>query len=404
MNPGTFSTALPSKSHIVLHDTGLRGVTGAQTVINVLSKSRTVKILVLGHNPLGDEGIVKLFAYLCSDVGRKLNIEEISLNATSLGDVGLNAVSRYITRNHFLKGLHVQNNFISGSVETIAAFTAALNSSRVEIVNLTHNFPFSDIALDHFLSSLDAPHLRELHLSCLSLTPVSGPVISDYLSSRRSAALKRLKLNGNQLDLECLKSITKALDSGPCLLEALEMFANSVPNRSEKAECDKRLHAILRRNMYLNGAVSNEALALLPVARCLLLPSASSSAGSVWRLLSPRPVRPFHFRGLPIELQYHILSCLAPNLSARQAIRIFNYASSPATLPSLELGLAFPDTHPCVSDPTATMMSGVPACSGDPRTCLGPGKSLICGREEKRTWWLERVGCDRYELNDTGQA
>lgn len=308
----------------------------------------------------------------------------------------------------------------------MAAFTAALNSSCVEIVNLTHNAPFCDAALEYFLSSLDAPHLRELHLSCLSLTPASGPVIAAYLSSPRSVALKRLKLNGNQLDLECLKLFIEALDSGPCSLETLETFANSFPGGPEKSECDKRLHAILRRNLYLNGAVGTEALALLPAARCLLYRSTSSSippssdspissplrkssgsssskAGTVWSI-SPLSTPSFAFRGLPIELQYHILSCLAPNLSTRQLIRIFNYASSPATLPSLKLGLAFPDTHPCVSDPTATMMNGAPACSGDPRTCLGPGKSLICGREEKRTWWLERVGCERYESNDTGQV
>lgn len=109
MNAGVYSNALPSRSHIVLHDTGLRGVAGAQTLVNILSRSRKVKALVLGHNPFKDEGIEELFAYLCSDLGRHLKIEEISLNATALGDTGLDAVSRYVAGNHVLKGLHLQN-------------------------------------------------------------------------------------------------------------------------------------------------------------------------------------------------------------------------------------------------------------------------------------------------------
>jgi len=204
-------------------------------------------------------------------------------------------------------------------------------------------------------------------------------------------------------------------------LTCLELYANHIEDGQEREEHHSSINASLKRNLDYARCTRHEALSMLPISRCLLLESSqpptppqtpplafklalptrakTKPANFIWTTI-PAPSPTFSFRSLPKEIQLQILTYLCPTLSCAQAIRIFNYASDPNTLPSLKLGLAFPSLGKevsCVTDPTATMMSGL-SCSGDPKTCLGPGKTLICGREEKRNWWLEMVGCERFEI------
>jgi hypothetical protein len=309
---------------------------------------------------------------------------------------------------------------LSGETGVTNRFVEAINSSRLRSLNLTYNASLGDEFLAEFLPRLSSPHLRELKLSGISLNPISRPVIVSYLSSDACLALRVLNLNANHLDLECLRELRKVMQQRNFSLTCLELFANHIEEGQEKEDHHLAINTALKRNSDLSRCTRQEALNMLPISRCLLLessqlptpprtpppavklalPSRSNRQppNSIWTTTNT-PSLSFPFRSLPKEIQLQILTNLCPTLSSTQAIRIFNYASDTKTLPSLKLGLAFPSSHKvsCISDPTATMMSG-PTCSGDPKTCLGPGKTLICGREEKRNWWLELVGCERFEM------
>lgn len=66
-----------------------------------------MKHLLLGQNAFGDAGIIQILEYLCTEKGRKLPIEEVSLNVTGMGDAALDSLSKYLTDNQTLVGLHL---------------------------------------------------------------------------------------------------------------------------------------------------------------------------------------------------------------------------------------------------------------------------------------------------------
>lgn len=315
---------------------------------------------------------------------------------------------------------YLLQNHIKGANGSAVRFVEAINSSHLKSLNLTYNNGLSDTFLAEFMPKLRSNYLRELKLSCISLTPASGPVIASYLSSPSSASLRSLKLNANHLGLDSLKILKKAIEEENYSLTCFEAFANHIGESNERDSIYIDINKKTKRNADYARCTRQEALALLPVARCLLLESSSDSKknqsepvavklslrakpeskASVWSTTATSSSRYFPFRTLPRELQHQVLANLCPILSPAQMIRIFTYACNLETLPSLKLGLAFPSSQKvinCVSDPTATMMSNL-MCTGDPKTCLGPDKTLICGREEKRNLWLQMVECDRFEL------
>ena len=105
------STSRPPsiRTHIDLHDRSLKNAEGAQRIITVLRASKNVRHLILGHNPLGDDGVRTLMEFLVSESGRRLPIEELSLNVTEMGDDGLEAIADYLNGNQVLHSLHLQN-------------------------------------------------------------------------------------------------------------------------------------------------------------------------------------------------------------------------------------------------------------------------------------------------------
>jgi len=174
---------------------------------------------------------------------------------------------------------------------------------------------------------------------------------------------------------------------------------------------------ITERNKLLKRRTSEEAIALLVYARALLLHSIAHQYPDPiarWTNLAPLPPPPmtnyhsdlpsgplFPFAALPLELQHHILSFLAPHLSRAQHISVFKFASSVDTLPPLH---SKPRTQSgCIPDPT-TLLPFAPTssksnyCSSG--KCMGAGGSVFCHRYDERNRWLEQVGCNRFELDN----
>jgi hypothetical protein len=96
-----------SRAHVDWSSRDLRSKSGAEQVVNELKKRSSARHLLLGQNALGDDGIELIMAFLCSPDGRRLPIEEISLNETQMSDGALDAVSRYLSGNQTLVGLHL---------------------------------------------------------------------------------------------------------------------------------------------------------------------------------------------------------------------------------------------------------------------------------------------------------
>ena len=82
---------------------------GAEELISTITARRIVHKLILGHNKLGNDGCVALFAFLGSAVGRKYPIAYISLNANDIGERGFSAIADYIKDNQHLKQLLLQD-------------------------------------------------------------------------------------------------------------------------------------------------------------------------------------------------------------------------------------------------------------------------------------------------------
>ncbi|OCH86714.1 RNI-like protein [Obba rivulosa] len=447
--PAIRQYSLSMRAQIEQLDAGLTAVAGARAVISEITSRRRVTKLILGHNSLGDEGCEVLFRFLCSEEGRRYKISEISLNTNGIGDRGLLAISRYLRFNTSLKELFLQNNALAGSPPVIKDFTDALNTSNLELLSLASNIDLSDTFVTHFFPNLDSPHLQEVHLNMLGITQSSVPTIIEYISSPR-CLMHTLKINGNRLGLRGVSSIIRAVHRRNFTLLKLEMYANSLSDNAIQQDSERELKKVLMRNEHLKKATEREALALLRYSRAVLLrprswtltpssavvpcsdlcacarahndplsPTSSlfSSIGTTHRLLDSQPSKPpFPFMRLPTELQLHILSFLAPILSSAQRIRIYTYASTPTTLPSL---LPCLTSRSCIPDPTSPQFGefnlgggmtmrkrsgcGSSASSGcADGKCMGAGNSVKCRREEERAKWLAAVRCNAFELDEDG--
>ncbi|KAF5389614.1 hypothetical protein D9757_004210 [Collybiopsis confluens] len=428
--------SLSGRSQIECIDASLTGLAGAKQVIELIRSRRTVTKLILGHNSLSDDGCMLLFNFLSSLPGRKYPITEISLNANRIGNRGLAAIAAYLVGNTTLGELFLQDNLFHADADTVLEFAGAINQSRLRLLSLTTNRFLSDTFASLFFPALCSRHLQELHLSAVGLTRRSAPFITDYITSPGRCRLHTLKCNGNSLAFHGVRAIIRAIERANFSLTLVEMYSNSImsgPGSSEDTDgedgeshsygsepwkdMEKLLKQVLRRNSDFKKETGNDALCLLRYSRTVLCRSKKpfdyeASSSPVSRIGFP-------FRDLPIEIQLHILSFLAPILSASQRARISTYASSPSTLPSLLPSLNRLHSSPyrnvsepallsaCVSDSSITWglsASGASrlienAGSGSrcaPGTCMG-NHALLCNIEVQRTAWLEQMDCLYYD-------
>ena len=359
-----------------------------------------------------------------------------------------------------------QNAFV-GDPNVAMVLALAINTSRLEILSLNTNPGLTDTFAAHFFPLLDAPTFHEIHLSETGLTHQSALHIVEYITSPR-CQLHILKANGNQLRIRAVRSIIRAARRANYSLLRLELLATGLNDPQDKSDIsssddegetkgsiwswtdsEAELKRILTRNATLKHLVEKDALALLRYSRALLLrpkhregdssrpafsPCSESCAcaTSVTSLISigqpvalplPSSTPYFPWAKLPMELQLHILSFLAPILSRAQRIRIFTYASTPSTLPTLLPCLS--TGGGCIPDPASPQFGlGAPAsgpfgmgfgggvlvrkrntggslmgrCANG--KCMGAGNSVMCRREAERSQWLTSVRCSAFELED----
>lgn len=236
------------------------------------------------------------------------------------------------------------------------------------------------------------------------LTYACVPSIISHLSSP-SCRLQTLRLSGNQLGKRGVLALVENAERENYTLLKLDIFANSVQPGPAEDEDDGgltsevsrqigvRLKSLSTRNSHLKRETERDSFSLLRHSRAVLLHSNLPPSESKNDL--PQ---------LPIEVQLHILSFLAPTLSAAQRVRIFKYASDQRTLPRLLPSLK---SSGCVPDPSGFAFGGVGrgigfglgtkgmGCTNG--RCMGAGNSVICRREGERLKYLTEVGCTSYE-------
>jgi hypothetical protein len=281
-------------------------------------------------------------------------------------------------------------------LSVISTFTAALNASHLEKLNLSSNTQLSDPFIATFLTHLNSLHLRDLCLSIVGLTPLSVPIIILYISSPRSRRLLNLSLNGNALGSQGVTEIIKAIKQNNFALGKVELYSNHSGEFGSEAQDASRenellLKSALIRNQFLRGQAEKEALSLLVLARASLLrPKYQQDAFTTTSSRRPHTKLPT----LPTELQHHTLSFLAPTLSSAQRIRIYTYASTSSTLPPL---------LPRLTSNVVTRGATRPDPLIGPSNITKTGHSVrgvISQREGQRSKWLKAVGCDFYEQED----
>lgn len=206
--------------------------------------------------------------------------------------------------------------------------------------------------------------MSELVISLVGLTSASAPALTAYCSSPRARALESFQCNGNALGTRVMDSLSEALCKSNFTLLKLSLYENVNGKEMVRRKlCRDKLEQLVLRNELLRRKVHEEAFALLSYARVLLFKSTQRTNSrlrhsasqlplkltrvpvllSYARVLflklihrtkslsrhSAGPVSPF--LALPTELQQHILTFLAPTLSAAQHARVFNYATNPST-------------------------------------------------------------------------
>ncbi|KAJ4490268.1 hypothetical protein J3R30DRAFT_3420358 [Lentinula aciculospora] len=428
--------SLSGRTQIDCMDRDLRSVNGAKRIIELILSRRNVTKLILGHNALSDDGCVLLFAFLSSPLGRKYPIAEISLNANSIGDRGLTAISAYLIDNTTLIELFLQDNLFTSDSMTVTRFAHAINQSRLRVLSLTTNRALADDFCRLFFPALRSRHLQELHLSAIGLTRHAAPYIADYIASADRCRLHTLKCNGNGLAYSGVRTIIRAIERANSSLTVVELYSNNIASGhdSEDTEDDagretqaynpeawkdteKLLKQVLGRNTHLKKETWREALQLLVYSRAVLLRSSKAPFNYDDFANSPASTTSFPFKRLPTEIQLHILSFLSPTLSPSQRARIYTYASSPSTLLPLLPSLSSRSTSftepavfsMCVPDPSVNMGSSGNARASPvwpvndsanggcaPGKCMGR-RSLLCHLEQRRTSWLDQVGCLAYD-------
>lgn len=103
-----------------------------------------------------------------------------------------------------------------------------LNASHLNKLSLTTN-PLNDDAVSQMFSLLNAPYLRELHMSSGTLTPLVVPALCEYIRSPRSQHLQMLSLNDNALGRKGVTAILDAIEEANFSISRIGLHANAIP-------------------------------------------------------------------------------------------------------------------------------------------------------------------------------
>ncbi|KAF9478766.1 hypothetical protein BDN70DRAFT_993960 [Pholiota conissans] len=406
------------------------------------------------------------------------SLDFIKLSDVHMGDTGFRALVDWLESlrplhdERPLTSINVGPNDIVGTADLAEDFVAALSfssTSSYSTSSLCHlvltNNPLSPsfrTTLISLLSSL--PTLQTLNLSMTGLDKDNAFALANYVGNKiQPCKLKELHASGNLMGYRGVRAIVEAVNHCQTM-EKVTLYANNaaaigIVETSESSDEDaallsvygtvsrnyppdsgcgwrgleRKLKYCISLNLCMKHTTIHEALLLIRYSRMMLR-----------KKVTPPSIRPkascddceclarqpdmnvdhdvpvtsssdsFSFSNLPMEIQLHILSLLAPLLSTAQRLRIFDYAVDRSTLPSLRLCL--PDlSKVCIPDPghlafdsastgirdrvgkrvgSLAKLRESHSCSG---TTCNASRNIICQRQTMRDEFLARVKCDQYD-------
>ncbi|PPQ69003.1 hypothetical protein CVT26_001937 [Gymnopilus dilepis] len=342
----------------------------------------------------------------------------------------------------------------AGTSELAEAFVFALSTPVSIIVAPGYAGSLSSLSLSNnplsapfrrtFFKLLPAlPKLRELYLSVTGVDGVDADALAKFIrSGKERCSLRQLNASANYMGYMGVRAVVDAVRY--CwTLEKVDLFSNDssddnvsadeIQKDAEDAELllkhplapiigsvplpsasgtghlalNRKLTYFLHRNILLRRRVTTEALDLLRYSRLMLLktvPQPGTSLSSEQEAIPPHTL-PFFL--LPTEIQLSILAHLAPHLSRKQRIRVFEYAADRTTLPSVRLSLPERALTRNSSKHGSSRHEGrrgnlnlAPSPSGA-RNVIFNVNSRSSDKLNRRQKWLELVGCDSYDPTDT---
>ncbi|KAF8907057.1 hypothetical protein CPB84DRAFT_1769387, partial [Gymnopilus junonius] len=294
----------------------------------------------------------------------------VELVDVGIGDIGLQELIDWLRSLQKDRQNVGEQNKIQGTSDIAEAFISSLSISFPSTTALGSFSTLSSLILSTnplstsfrrtLLDLLPAlPGLRRLLLAFTGMDNTDAIALAGFIGSGiENCKLEELNASANNMGYKGLQTIVNAVRH--CwTLEKVEMFSNGLPGDTVAAEeiqkdtedvrkldennttsnfesanmtlgsgtgysvLDRKLKYFLNRNIILRRQVASQAFDLLKYSRLML----------------PNNIRLSSFSLLPMEIQLSILTHLAPLLSSKQRIRVFEYAADKTSLPSVKLSL-----------------------------------------------------------------
>ncbi|ORY28163.1 hypothetical protein BCR39DRAFT_535829 [Naematelia encephala] len=347
------AVVLRSNSDLVyLPDHGFVGDEGALRIL--IHITRQVNRLDISHNLLGNEGIKTLFAGLTTLRARysvptgglvpptpreeMWGLRDVNLAFNGIGDQALDVVLGYAKKDGAMRSIWVGGNDIQLN-DHLDSIVNSINASHIESFSIVNTRSLVPSSVCAFFSLLDAPRLRQLHLSTCDLPETVAGAISSFLRSSRSRYLERLELNGNCLGAVGVAQIIDAIEESHFGLRQLGVFANDTRRAVDEDEVSPmplpaeirhaeeralgeqlgRLPILLERNRLYTRRIRRAAQRAIAPARIILnarsltadetaqrvLSSVGSTSSSSSSYTSPDPT--FPLLDLPLEVVHHVV-------------------------------------------------------------------------------------------------
>ncbi|KAH9815419.1 hypothetical protein DFH28DRAFT_1082268 [Melampsora americana] len=200
---GGFTTPERQQDHLSFHDTGLRGINGANIILSSLASNPFAQKLTLSHNHLGDLGLQHLI------IRTHFKMKEVNLASNQITDIGFDTLVRQWTSSSSiepqgtqcrcqyttLNELYLSNNQISLSLNP----SPLLFINNLSVLSLTSNPLHGPSLVSLFRNPSFSPQaLKTLHLSACALDSTVAFALAGWLEdSNRSGRLEWLAVNGN---------------------------------------------------------------------------------------------------------------------------------------------------------------------------------------------------------------
>lgn len=216
---------LKKLKHLVHLDLSMSGLRSAKCIAESLKKNTSVSYLVLGFNPLGQEG----GAALAEALQVNTCLSHLNLFSTSIGG-SHEAIARALCCNNTLKELNLGYNLMGDEGGMAMGEALKVNRSITHIHLTLNNFGTSSAqALGAALSVNDT--LLMLDLSCNTMGSRGAQMIFEGLCQNRF--LTKLNLRSNEIieGAECAQTLCQVLQSSQSLT-SLDLSDNPLQGAS----------------------------------------------------------------------------------------------------------------------------------------------------------------------------